>query len=767
MAEEDINPNPNADDGEEEENEEAAEESQKILDDLTQFNDGDTNLDDVEDQVDGVDGADEEGAEPSLSLSMSSLHTGSQLTDAELTAGLPPAGEVVIPRSEISALQEETDDTDLLIDADGEEPAPQREGDEPGGPGVGFADEGRADAAAAQAEEEQQEEEPRREGEQQDENNEELILGAQAPTEPVVPTVASVPTEASVPSEATVPTVPTTPTVPTEPPVTIEPTVTADLGEPVLTGGAPEPVAYWNMDETSGRTLNDQIGDNDGHAMGEKSGSGSGFESSNLKDMDDDSNIHGSGSGAGEHSSVTADLNTGVEFDDNQEDFIQVDHSADLKPESGSLTLWFNSDEYDGTLASSDSSGYDDGGHFNLRLTSSGELELRMQDEDSSHTISGGDISTGDWNQVTVTWGEGGMKIFQNGELVASDPSYTGGLQGNENPWTFGAGQTGSSNNSVNGASDFFDGHLDDVAIFDEPLTAEQVQDLYEQGVEDFMDGGEADTLTYPLNITANLTDTDGSETLSIMLDGLPDGAVLSAGTDNGDGTFTLTNEDLDGLEISVPSDTGDFGVGVTATTTEEDGSTNSVTTFAGVDNSSSDTSFEQLDDGGDTFDNDFNSTSEEIIVGGDGNDTVWTGDGDDTIEGGAGNDVLSGEDGDDTLIGGAGDDTLVGGDGNDTIEGGAGDDEAFGGQGDDLFIFGAGDGADYFDGGNGWSDTIQLEGVDGGPGGDSGWTLQLDNGDTYTAGEDSIDFGGEVSGKIELADGSELTFEGVEKLEW
>ena len=53
MAEEDINPNPNADDGEEEENEEAAEESQKILDDLTQFNDGDTNLDDVEDQVDG------------------------------------------------------------------------------------------------------------------------------------------------------------------------------------------------------------------------------------------------------------------------------------------------------------------------------------------------------------------------------------------------------------------------------------------------------------------------------------------------------------------------------------------------------------------------------------------------------------------------------------------------------------------------------------------------------------------------------------------
>jgi len=394
-------------------------------------------------------------------------------------------------------------------------------------------------------------------------------------------------------------------------------------------------------------------------------------------------------------------------------------------------------------------------------------LELRIQDENSSSTISGGDVNTHEWNQVTVTWGEGGMKIYQNGELVASDPNHTHGLQGNENPWTFGAGQTGSGNNSVSGANDFFDGHMDDIAIFDQPLNDDQIQDLYEQGVEDFMDGGEPDTLTYPLNITANLIDTDGSETLSITIDNLPDGAVLSAGTDNGDGTFTLSNEDLDGLEISVPADTGDFGVAVTATSTEEDGSTNSVTTYAGVDESSSDTSFEQLDDGGDTFDNSSSSTTEEIIVGGDGDDTVRTGGGDDVIEGGAGNDDLYGEDGEDTLIGGAGDDTLTGGDGNDTIEGGAGDDEAFGGQGDDLFIFGAGDGADYFDGGNGWSDTIQLEGVDGGPGGDSGWTLQLDNGDTYTAGEDSIDFGGEVSGKIELADGSELTFEGVEKLEW
>ena len=40
------------------------------------------------------------------------------------------------------------------------------------------------------------------------------------------------------------------------------------------------------------------------------------------------------------------------------------------------------------------------------------------------------------------------------------------------------------------------------------------------------------------LSITSNLTDTDGSETLSVVISDVPSGAVLSAGTDNGDGGF-------------------------------------------------------------------------------------------------------------------------------------------------------------------------------------------------------------------------------------
>ncbi|CCH48890.1 Ig-like domain-containing protein [Pseudodesulfovibrio piezophilus] len=84
---------------------------------------------------------------------------------------------------------------------------------------------------------------------------------------------------------------------------------------------------------------------------------------------------------------------------------------------------------------------------------------------------------------------------------------------------------------------------------------------------------------TVPLIIEATLQDTDqGGETLSILISGLPEGAVLSAGTDLGDGVWELTAEDLDGLTLSPPPDSNvDFTLSVTATSTGSDGSTASV----------------------------------------------------------------------------------------------------------------------------------------------------------------------------------------------
>ena len=70
--------------------------------------------------------------------------------------------------------------------------------------------------------------------------------------------------------------------------------------------------------------------------------------------------------------------------------------------------------------------------------------------------------------------------------------------------------------------------------------------------------------------IAASLTDTDGSETLSIQISGVPAGATLSAGTNLGGGVWSLTAAQLVGLTMTPPTNfTGTINLGVTATSTE------------------------------------------------------------------------------------------------------------------------------------------------------------------------------------------------------
>ncbi|MFO1056662.1 MAG: right-handed parallel beta-helix repeat-containing protein [Dongiaceae bacterium] len=76
-----------------------------------------------------------------------------------------------------------------------------------------------------------------------------------------------------------------------------------------------------------------------------------------------------------------------------------------------------------------------------------------------------------------------------------------------------------------------------------------------------------------PLNIAAALTDTDGSESLAIRIAGVPAGAKLSAGVDNGNGSWTLTPAQLASLKITPPANAdATMNLTVTATATESNG---------------------------------------------------------------------------------------------------------------------------------------------------------------------------------------------------
>nr|CRH08291.1 protein of unknown function [Candidatus Magnetococcus massalia] len=69
------------------------------------------------------------------------------------------------------------------------------------------------------------------------------------------------------------------------------------------------------------------------------------------------------------------------------------------------------------------------------------------------------------------------------------------------------------------------------------------------------------------LNLDAAVGDTDGSESITaIDISGVPDTVQLSAGTDNGDGSWSLTPDQLQGLTATVDGDvSGVFDMSVTA----------------------------------------------------------------------------------------------------------------------------------------------------------------------------------------------------------
>lgn len=253
----------------------------------------------------------------------------------------------------------------------------------------------------------------------------------------------------------------------------------------------------------------------------------------------------------------------------------------------------------------------------------------------------------------------------------------------------------------------------------------------------DVIHGDAATSYTVALDISAALTDTDGSETLSVEISGLPQGATLSAGTAQGDGSWLLAADDLPGLELAVASPT-DFTLTVTATATDANGSASAVShdmtvTFeagAGNDVISGGAGNDVLDGGAGHDLVDMSGASVGVIVDlghgsavGDGIDTLTNFEG---AIGSAFGDVLTGNDADNTFYDGAGNDNVYGAGGNDIFFAGTGNDRYNGGLGIDIVDYSSASGPVEVDlnsgtgkGGAGSDKLIEIEGVVGSAYGD------------------------------------------------
>jgi Ca2+-binding RTX toxin-like protein len=196
----------------------------------------------------------------------------------------------------------------------------------------------------------------------------------------------------------------------------------------------------------------------------------------------------------------------------------------------------------------------------------------------------------------------------------------------------------------------------------DDSATATSTIDLADDPVISAEDvSGDEDTAV-ALNLSAVLNDTDGSETLSVTISGVPDGATLNHGTDLGGGEWSVDPADLADLTITPPAGSDvDFTLTLNAASTD------------GTDTA--------------TVSRSFSVTVDPV------NQIIGT----------KANNKINGTDGDDYIDGAGGNDTITGGGGDDRIVGGAGNDKLYGGEGDDTFEVGAGHGYDRFsgDGGN------------------------------------------------------------------
>jgi len=464
---------------------------------------------------------------------------------------------------------------------------------------------------------------------------------------------------------------------------------------------------------------------------------------------------------------------TSVQFDGSN-DYVEIADASAWQLPNGAVQLWFNPDDTSGRqgLLGRDATNQAEDGHFQLYMNGD-DLVFRIQDTatSKSYTVANA-VDAGEWHHVVVSFGSEGVKLFVNGELEVTD-AFTGGIDGNNNPWVVGAMNWSSSDGGNDNLNSYFDGRIAEVAIFDQQLSEDQVDGLLSAGEH-------------------NAAFTSAG-VLEGALDGTSIGAI-SATDPEASGALSYALADDAGGRFAIDSDTGEISVAdgsqldyeahdshdVTVRVTDSDGLTRDETFTINVDDVS-----EAMTTGTTGDDTITGTTGDDVIFGDDGNDTIiayggkdtiYGGGGDDTISSGGGADTVYGGDGNDTLTDYGGSSTLYGGDGDDTLAGRSGNDTLYGEDGADLFIVLQGQGNDTIDGGSGggWTDVIELQDGDGGNNigaYDVDWTVAIENGSIEGSGSSGdqswLELSDDASGTITMQDGTEIDFTGIEHIQW
>ena len=163
---------------------------------------------------------------------------------------------------------------------------------------------------------------------------------------------------------------------------------------------------------------------------------------------------------------------------DGLSDASRFSHESGYELSNGTLAFDVTPDSASGRqgLFSKDAEFFGDGGHFTVWIED-GRITARLQSEDRSYEIGGGSVKAGETTSVAVSFGDGGFKLFIDGEQVDQN-GYTGGLQSNNEPIVVGASAWGSGNEAAAQLTHEFKGEISNLGLYETALTEADIRSL-------------------------------------------------------------------------------------------------------------------------------------------------------------------------------------------------------------------------------------------------------------------------------------------------
>jgi len=250
-------------------------------------------------------------------------------------------------------------------------------------------------------------------------------------------------------------------------------------------------VSYWNLDAN----YNDVLGINNGTPTGTNNATG---------------------------------ISSGAMRFDGVDDYISAtdDNSLDITSEI-TLSAWIYPLELANSQVIIQKGDGDVSYNYYMRASSDGSLKF-ISSGGASNDSSAGLISANQWHHAVITFDGTNVRYYVDGAFDSSDGAAWGSA--NANPLYIGWDAFGAGSN-------YFNGSIDEVLIYNKTLSAAEVQDLYKAGLSQHANTNI--TLETRTATSYNISDTGLVSLLGLNGDGLDE-----KGINNGTVTGTIFNED-------------------------------------------------------------------------------------------------------------------------------------------------------------------------------------------------------------------------------